>query len=42
MKRIPLGGLILVLFFTTALPATMGNKVVVAHVGGIAHMVYEV
>ncbi len=34
MKRILFGGLILLLFFTTALPATMGNKVIVAHVGG--------
>jgi hypothetical protein len=34
MKKVLFGGLILLLFFTTALPATMGNKVVVAHVGG--------
>jgi len=34
MKRVFFGGLILLFFFTTALPATMGNKVNVAHVGG--------
>ncbi len=34
MKRVLFGGLIFLLFTTTALPATIGNKVTVAHVGG--------
>jgi hypothetical protein len=38
MKRVLFGGLILLFFFTTALPATIGNRIVYAHVGGKVRM----